>query len=109
MSGGAPADASVVAGFRADERGERWHYAGPLRFENAEAALEAAQALALPSSGDVDLSAVVSADSAVLGVLLALRRRARAEGRDLAYAAMPASLVSLAQVYGIDALLGGGG
>lgn len=109
MSGGAPADAPVVAGFRTDEGGERWRYAGPLRFENAEAALEAAQALALPSSGVVDLSALEPADSAALAVLLALRRRARAEGRDLAYEGMPPTLSSLARVYGIDALLGCGG
>ena len=42
----------------------------------------------------------------IVAVLLAVRRRARAEGRDVTYASMPAALVSLARVYGIDGLLG---
>jgi len=39
-------------------------------------------------------------------VLLALKRRAAAEGAPIAFTSVPESLVSLARVYGVDALVG---
>ncbi|MFO1282035.1 MAG: STAS domain-containing protein [Burkholderiales bacterium] len=103
---GSGSAAEIDAGFRADADGANWRYAGALTVENAEAVLEASRALALPRTGGIDLGALDPADSAALAVLLAVRRRARAEGRDVTYASMPAALVSLARVYGIDGLLG---
>jgi len=86
--------------------GERWTYAGTLTFENAEGVLDAARALPLPTRGIVDLSGLAHVDSAALAVLLALKRRAQGEGARLDYAAVPDTLVSLARVYGVDALVG---
>jgi phospholipid transport system transporter-binding protein len=67
--------------------------------------LEATAALPLPASGIVDLAGVAHADSAALAVLLALRRRAIAEGRGITFASVPPMLDSLARVYGIEEFL----
>ena len=93
-------------GFASSDDGERWSYAGTLTFENAEPVLDAARALALPTRGVADLSGLAHADSAALAVLLALKRRAEVEGAPLAFASVPDTLVSLARVYGVDALVG---
>ena len=120
--------------FVAADGGARWAYAGTLTFANAEAVLESAGALPLPSSGVADLAGLrgatgyagrvaagagrrpargggagagrAHADSAALAVLLALKRRAAAEGTSLAFASVPDSVVSLARVYGIDTIVG---
>ena len=97
---------SAEGGFAATEDGERWTFAGTLTFENAEAVLEAARTLPLPTRGVADLAGLAHADSAALAVLLALKRRAEGEGAGLAFASIPDTLVSLARVYGVDALVG---
>jgi phospholipid transport system transporter-binding protein len=85
--------------------GDRWQFAGRLTFDDAAAILAAADAMPLPVSGVIDLSGLAHADSAALAVLLALRRRAAAERRDIVFAAMPPAVASLARVYGIEDLL----
>ncbi|MEO8485411.1 MAG: STAS domain-containing protein [Betaproteobacteria bacterium] len=99
-------DAARAGGFAASDDGRQWVYAGTLTFANAETVLEGSRTLPLPSGGVADLSGLAHADSAALAVLLALRRRAEAEGTKLAFASVPDTLVSLARVYGIDALVG---
>ncbi len=88
--------------------GERWTYAGALTFDNAAEVVAAANALPLPASGIVDFTGLGHADSVALAVLLALKRRAADEQRHLAFESLPASLESLALVYGIDELLHAG-
>ena len=86
--------------------GDRWTFQGVLTFDDAMAVLESAAALPLPQSGVVDLAGVEHADSSALAVLLALRRRAVAEGHDpLSFVAVPPMLDSLARVYGIEDLI----
>jgi len=99
-------DAPTAGAFRSADDGARWAYAGRLTFENAEAVLAASGALPLPTRGVVDLAGLEHADSAALAVLLALRRRAIAEGGDLAFESVPAGVVALARVYGVDSLVG---
>ena len=99
-------DAVRQGGFAATGDGARWEYAGTLTFENAETVLAAAKDLPLPSRGVADLTGLAHADSAALAVLLALKRRAVAEGAPLAFTSVPDTLVSLARVYGVDALVG---
>lgn len=94
------------SGFAPSDDGARWTYAGTLTFENAEGVLEAAHALPLPTGGVADLAGLAHADSAALAVLLALRRRADVEGAKLVFASVPDTVVSLARVYGVDALVG---
>lgn len=98
--------AASASGFAAAADGERWTYAGTLTFENAEAVLEAALALPLPTRGIAELGGLAHVDSAALAVMLALKRRADAEGTRLAFESVPDTLVSLARVYGVDALVG---
>lgn len=86
--------------------GDRWTFSGVLTFDDAVAALAGADALPLPASGTVDLAGLAHADSAALAVLLALKRRAAAAGTTLAFESVPASIASLARVYGIDTLVG---
>ncbi|MFO1415087.1 MAG: STAS domain-containing protein [Burkholderiales bacterium] len=99
----APVAQSVPGAFSAD--GDRWRFAGMLTFDDATAVLAAAKAMPLPASGRIDLSGLTHADSAGLAVLLALRRRAQAEGRTVSFEGMPPVLASLARVYGIEAIV----
>ena len=99
-------DGQARGAFAASDDGERWTYEGTLTFENAENVLEAARALPLPTRGVADLAGLSHADSAALAVLLALKRRAEAEGASIAYASIPDTVISLARVYGVDHLVG---
>ncbi len=82
--------------------GDRWQFAGVLTFDDAATVLEDSAALPLPASGTVDMAGLVHADSSALAVMLALQRRATAEGARLVFAAMPPMLESLARVYGLE-------
>lgn len=53
----------------------------------------------------VDLSAVGNVDSAVIALLLAWQRTARAAGTTLRLAGAPAAVASLATLYGVEPLL----
>jgi phospholipid transport system transporter-binding protein len=53
----------------------------------------------------VDLSEVTEMDSALLALLLAWTRDARAHERDIGFANLPASLRTIARLYGVDRLL----
>ena len=92
-------------GFAADADGARWSYEGALTFAEARQALAATSALALPSGGIVDCSGIRGFDSAAVAVLLALQRRATAEGRALAYPGIPEGLAELAALYGVEEIL----
>lgn len=85
--------------------GAQWVLAGPLTFANAGPVLEATRTLALPLSGIVDCSGVGVVDSAAVAVLLALKRRAAAESRPLAFAGIPEALALLADLYGVREIL----
>ncbi len=96
-------DVPFVGGFSASNDG--WLFAGALTLDDAASVLEESKQLALPANGVVDFGGLMQADSAALAVMMALKRRAAAEGSALAIHGMPASLRSLAVVYGIDDLL----
>lgn len=72
---------------------------------NAKAALD--QGLAAIQAGQTvfDLGTVKTADSSAVAVLLAWKRAARKAGVALSYVNLPASLQSLAALYGVDAFL----
>jgi phospholipid transport system transporter-binding protein len=83
----------------------RWRLMGALTFDDAARVFDASKAIGLPESGVFDLSALTQADSSALAVVLAIKRRAADEGRALVVEGMPASLHSLAVVYGVAELL----
>jgi phospholipid transport system transporter-binding protein len=85
--------------------GDRWLLAGLLTVETAASVLESSREAALPKTGIVDLTAVEGVDSAAVAVLLAWRRRAASEGVELSFAAVPASLSALAELYGVQDLI----
>ena len=85
--------------------GDRWMLAGALSVDTAAGVLEASREAALPGTGIVSLAAVESVDSAAVAVLLAWRRRAAAEGKDLSFTDVPASLSALAELYGVEELI----
>lgn len=96
-------DAAAVGGFTASEAG--WRFAGALTLDDAAGIFDASLQMPLPANGIVDFSGLRHADSAVLAVIIALKRRGAAEGRAISAAGLPASLRSLAVVYGVEKLL----
>jgi len=108
VTGRAP-DAAVDrkrAVFHATPDGTRWQAEGAITFANADAVLAAASALPLPTSGIVACDGITAADSAAVSLLLALERRAAAEGVKLAFVGVPAVLTKLASLYGVEDILG---
>jgi ABC-type transporter Mla MlaB component len=93
------------AGFAPDDENRRWRFTGALTYSTAGSVLESAASLALPSSGEVDLGSADPVDSAAVAVLIALERRAAAEGRTLRFTHTPAALPVLADLYGVDDIL----
>jgi phospholipid transport system transporter-binding protein len=85
--------------------GDRWMLAGALTVDTAASVLEASREAPLPRTGIVSLAAVETVDSAAVAVLLAWRRRAAAEGKDLSFTDVPASLSALAELYGVQELI----
>jgi phospholipid transport system transporter-binding protein len=98
-------ETASVGGFAASNDG--WIFAGALTFDDAADVLRASQELPLPANGVVDFSGLTHADSAALAVVIALKRRAAGEGRTLTVRRLPASLQSLAVVYGVENLIAG--
>lgn len=103
------ADAPGKSGFTPTNDGTKWRFDGKLTFDNVSGVYASSKLLPLPTQGLVDLSGLAHADSSALAVLLALMRRAAAEGRSLTLAAIPEKLTALARVYGIDGLLAASG
>jgi phospholipid transport system transporter-binding protein len=94
-----PSDGSFTGG------DDGWHFAGALTFDNAAQVFASSAVFALPAKCSVDFSAMTRADSAALAVMIALKRRAAAQGSALSIEGVPASLRSLAVVYGVENLI----
>jgi len=87
------------------EEDGRWTFAGALVFADAAAVFEASRSLPLPASGIVDLRMLGQADSSALAVMMALSRRAAAQGAGLKFTGVPQGVVALARAYGVHELL----
>ena len=72
---------------------------------NAKAALDHGFDAIKAGQTVFDLGTVKTADSSAVAVLLAWKRAARKAGVALSYVNIPASLQSLAALYGVDAFL----
>ncbi len=88
-----------------EKSGDRLLLTGSITFNDAlqwrESVLEALDRDGLT----IDLSGIGEADSAALSLLLEWQREARARGWRVAYANLPASIVSLSEVYGVAELV----
>ena len=84
---------------------ERWVPAGSLTMDSVATVLAASVEVELPATGIVDLQRVGAVDSGGVALLLAWKRRAAVEAKPLTFVHMPASLASLAQLYGVEDLL----
>lgn len=88
-----------------DKDGSTYRVASPMVIANARALLEAGRGLLGGEPGKdvvVDLASVQEVDSSALTVLFGLQRSAVARGMALRVANPPASLLSLADLYGVD-------
>jgi phospholipid transport system transporter-binding protein len=78
---------------------------GPLTLANVAAVLEEGRRHLAEGAAVVDLAGVSELDSSALALLLAWLREAKAGGRTLAFANLPASLQTIARLYGVEDLL----
>lgn len=77
-----------------------------LTLAHARAELEAGLAAIARGETAIDLGAVTEVDSSAVASLLAWQRAARQQGRTLKFVNLPASVQSLARLYGVDTLIG---
>ena len=85
--------------------GPRMIVSGPVTLANAAALLEEGRRHLADGVRTIDLGEVSEMDSALLALLLAWLRDARAGERPLAFVNLPESLRTIAQLYGVDRLL----
>ncbi len=86
---------------------------GALSFETLPGVLEESERYAartdLPDRLTIDFSGVTGVDSSAVALLLEWRRQAAARGKRLEFVNLPAPLVSLAGLYGVEELIAGDG
>lgn len=87
------------------DQGDRVEVSAGMTLARARALLEEGATIAAARDAVFDLSGVTEADSSGVAVLLGWQRAARAGGRSLRVVNAPASLRSLAALYGVDAFL----
>jgi len=72
---------------------------------NAPAVLETGLRAIADGQAEIDLSELTSVDSAAVATLLAWQRAAQSRNKTLVFRNLPANLQSLADLYGVTALL----
>lgn len=78
---------------------------GPVTAENVVSLLAQGALQFTAPRVTVDLSGVTEVDSSALSLLLEWRREAARSGREVRYRNLPASMKSLAELYGVTELL----
>ncbi len=78
---------------------------GPVTFANIKRVLEEGLQHVQDGIRSVDFAEVNELDSSLLAAMLAWLRAARDEKSDLVFTSLPADLVTLARVYGVEQLL----
>ena len=85
--------------------GPRMLISGPVTLGNVSAVLEEGRRHLAEGVQTVDLAEVSEMDSALLALLLAWLRDAKAREQPIAFANPPESLLTIARLYGVDRLL----
>ena len=91
-----------------DKDGSAYRVTAPMLIKNARALLEAGRGLLRAEQEKsilIDLGSVKEVDSSALAVFFAWQRSAAERGMTLRLAGSPASLLSLADLYGVDTSL----
>ena len=88
--------------------GERLVVSGAVTLGNVAALLDEGRRHVDEGVRTVDLGEVTEMDSALLALLLAWLREAKARGRALQLLRPPEALRTIAKLYGVDTLLPGG-
>ncbi len=83
----------------------RWLLSGDMTLEQIAALLAEKPALVLSKQLEIDLSGVTEIDTTTISLLLEWQRHAMANGVQLTYARLPANLVSLATLYGVQNII----
>lgn len=76
-----------------------------LTVNNAPAVLDAGLSAIASGQTEIDLADLVTVDSAAVATLLAWQHAARSRDKNLTFRNLPANLQSLADLYGVTALL----
>jgi len=79
---------------------------GPVTADNVVSLLEQGARQFTGPRVTIDLSGVTEVDSTALSLLIEWRREAARSGREVLYRNLPASMKSLAELYGVTELLG---
>jgi phospholipid transport system transporter-binding protein len=85
--------------------GERMMVSGGVTLGNVATLLEEGRRHIAEGVRTVDLGEVTEMDSALLALLLAWLRDAKARSRSLNFARLPQSLQTIAHLYGVDELI----
>ena len=82
---------------------------GALSFETLPAVLAESAVYAarpdLPERLTIDFAAITAVDSSAVALLLEWRRQALQRGKTLEFVNLPANLLALAQLYGVEGLI----
>jgi phospholipid transport system transporter-binding protein len=93
----------------AEARAEVLALEGALSFESLPRVLAQSQAFSeradLPDSLTIDFAAITLVDSSAVALLLEWRREAARVGKELRFVNLPASLLALAELYGVSGLI----
>lgn len=84
------------------QEANRWQLSGDLTIENINQVLGASKTLSLNGATQLDFAAVTDVDTSAISLVLEFKRRAAAENVNLSLVNVPANLVSLMQLYGVD-------
>ena len=85
--------------------GRRMTLSGPVTLANVARVLQEGRQHLDEGVRQVDLSEVTEMDSALLPLLLAWLREARARHREITFTNLPQSLQTIARLYGVDGYL----
>ena len=85
--------------------GRKMMVSGPVTLANAAALLDEGRRHLAEGVRSVDLGEVTELDSALLALVLAWLRDARAAKREVAFANPPEAMQTLARLYGVEELL----
>lgn len=80
----------------------QWRISGEILMDNANLILVECHALVMGDVVEIDFSAVTNLDTAALSLIMELQRRALTEKCQLTFTNLPANLVSLAELYGVN-------